>query len=429
MKAFVPFKSVVSKLSFLFAVLTTASSAFSQIIPELVFDNAVLESGVAGEDGAKYRFSNVASGIDAVVEIKGRSSSSVILTSIDTSGAGMGYIKAFQPVLGIPGTAPSNTTWSMDFRMTFYKAGTNSSKTISEFNVTGLDIDGDGSALSEWTWMGKLRTIDSALVNSLTFIKTGSSGADEDYKVEGIIANAPGIDTTATFVMATYRYQAKSSIDFTIGAKTFLSTTSAGMRLNSLWFREFFNPPLPVKLISFTAVLNNNKADLKWTTATEINVSHFSVEKSFDGTNFSEAGVVFANGNTTNEMNYSFTDHVNEDQVSVIYYRLRSVDIDGKSELSSTRMIQIGKKSENKISILTYPNPVTNELRITIPASWQNKKVSYELFNVSGQSARKIQTAAGSQTETVDVSNMAPGFYIVRVACEGQAAQQKIIKK
>ena len=428
MKTFVPFKKLILKCSFFLAVLVSTSSVFSQVIPELVFTSAVLESGTAGEDGAKYRFSNVATAIDAVVEIKGRSSASVILSSIDTSGAGLGYIKAFQPVLGIPGTAPANTTWSMDFRLTFYKAGTNTKVTISQFSVTGLDIDGDGSALSEWAQMNKIKSIDSALINSLTFTNMGTSGQGDDFKIEGIIANAPGIDTTATNVMATYKYINKDGFDFSIGAKTSVLTTTAGMRLNSLWFREFFNPPLPVKLISFTATLNNNKTDLRWTTAAEMNASHFSIEKSFDGTNFSEAGIVFANGNTTNEMHYSFTDNVNTDQASVIYYRLRSVDIDGKSEYSSTRMIRMNEGSDNKISILTYPNPVTNELRITIPANWQNKKVSYELFNANGQATKKTQTTASSQTETMNVSNIASGFYIVRVTCDGQIAQQKIIK-
>lgn len=176
MKTFVPFKKLILKCSFFLAVLVSTSSVFSQVIPELVFTSAVLESGTAGEDGAKYRFSNVATGIDAVVEIKGRSSASVILSSIDTSGAGLGYTKAFQPVLGIPGTAPANTTWSMDFRLTFYKAGTNTKVTISQFSVTGLDIDGDGSALSEWAQMNKIKSIDSALINSLTFTNMGTSG-------------------------------------------------------------------------------------------------------------------------------------------------------------------------------------------------------------------------------------------------------------
>jgi hypothetical protein len=56
---------------------------------------------------------------------------------------------------------------------------------------------------------------------------------------------------------------------------------------------------LPVKLVSFTATLNDNHTDLKWTTMTENNLSHYAVEKSTDGKNFSQAGVVFASGNTT----------------------------------------------------------------------------------------------------------------------------------
>jgi len=187
---------------------------------------------------------------------------------------------------------------------------------------------------------------------------------------------------------------------------------------------------LPVKLVSFSAMLNTDKVDLKWTTSSEKNVSHFSIEKSNDGINFSEAGIVFANGNTSETMNYSFTDgNINTSQAGVIYYRLRSIDIDGKSELSPIKTIRIGKKNEQSISILTYPNPVSSELRITIPASWQGKKVSYELLNSNGQTLIKNITAAGSQTETLNVNSLAPGFYIVKVVSNGETAQQKIIKR
>jgi hypothetical protein len=429
MKTTVPFKNVIATISFLLAVLVTSVSAYSQV-PELVFSTVALESGTAGEDGAKYRFSNVTTGIDAIVEIKGRSSSQVVLSSIDTSGAGLGYTYAFQPVLGIPGTAPANANWSMDFNLTFYKAGTNIKITISQFYVTGLDIDGDGVALSEWAQMNKLKSLDSALVNSLTFTKMGTSGQGDDYKIEGIIANSPGIDTSAKNVMATYKYENKDGIDFTIGARTNSTTTTAGMRLNSLWFRDFFNPLLPVKMMFFTAVLNNeNKVALKWATATEENASHFIVEKSTDGRNYAEAGIVFANGTTSDIMNYSFTDNVTANQSGVIYYRLRSVDIDGKNELSAIRIIRISQLKANNVSIVTYPNPVSNEVRITIPANWQNKKVVYELINASGKTTKRAETASSSQTEKMNVSNLAPGFYIVRVSYDGQIAQQKIIKQ
>lgn len=80
-------------------------------------------------------------------------------------------------------------------------------------------------------------------------------------------------------------------------------------------------------------------------------------------------------------------------------------------------------------TLLTYPNPVINELQITIPANWQNKKVSYEIFNPNGQVANKTDRANSSQTETMNVNSLNSGLYIVKVTCEGQTAIQKIIKQ
>jgi hypothetical protein len=208
----------------------------------------------------------------------------------------------------------------------------------------------------------------------------------------------------------------------------------ATYRLFSFYSKAFvypINQTLPVKMESFTATLNNtgNKVDLKWTTTSEINVNHFIVEKSTDGTNFSDAGMVFAYGTATEKANYSLSDNVNANQAGVIYYRLRSMDADGKSELSAIRIIRLSKQTDKNISIITYPNPVSNEVRITIPANWQNKKVVYEIFNAAGKAIKRTETANSSQTETMYVSSFTPGFYIVRVSFEGQIAQQKIVKQ
>jgi hypothetical protein len=186
---------------------------------------------------------------------------------------------------------------------------------------------------------------------------------------------------------------------------------------------------LPVKLTSFTAILNNSKTDLKWITATEINTSHFVIEKSMNGTEFSDAGLVFATGGMDTRATYTYSDNVNTAQEGVIYYRLRSVDIDGKNQYSDIRMIRIGKQSSNSVSILTYPNPVTSELRITIPNNWQNKKISYEIINTNGQVSKKDEASNSSQTETLNISHLPSGVYIIRVSCNGETAQQKIIKQ
>ena len=187
---------------------------------------------------------------------------------------------------------------------------------------------------------------------------------------------------------------------------------------------------LPVKLTAFNANLDQQqpKVNLTWTTATEINASHFVVERSTDGNIFTEVGMVFAFGNTTGQKNYQLSDNISSLNVPVIYYRLRQVDIDGKAEYSATRIVKISKETANTITILTYPNPVSNELSITIPANWQNKKVTYELFNTNGQSSKKTEIDNSSQTENLNVSSLARGLYFVIVKCNGQSAQQKIVK-
>ncbi len=427
MKTFLPYKIL---LLLVISNAFTNKQAQAQSAAELVFQNPVLESGIFGVDASKYRFSNICSGIDAVIEIKGRSSNQVVLSSIDTVGAGLGYNKAFQPVLGIPGTAPANSSWWMDFKLSFYQSGTTTPVTGTDFYATGLDIDGDGVSINEWAEMYKIESIDSAVVNSLVFTQLAPYFQGYDYRVDGIIANAVGIDTNALHVKSKYRYANKNNISFRIGANNGGTPSSAAMRLNSIWFNEFYaGIPMPIKLISFTANLENEKAIVNWTTTTETNVSHFVIKKSIDGKTFTDAGVVLAYGNTTDKMNYSFSDNLINTEARVIYYKLCSVDIDGKNEYSQTRIIRISKTGDNNITITTYPNPVSNEVRITIPASWQNKKVVYELFSANGQTAKKMETGSSNQTETLNVCNLNSGLYFVKVTCEGQTAQQKIVKQ
>jgi SdrD B-like domain/Secretion system C-terminal sorting domain len=187
---------------------------------------------------------------------------------------------------------------------------------------------------------------------------------------------------------------------------------------------------LPIKLISFTALLNNNSnVNLRWKTASEINVSHFIIERSIDGVTFSDAGMVFAAGNSTTDNDYTLSDNITSITSPVVYYRLRSQDIDGKSQLSEVRVVRLAKQGQqNSLSILTFPNPVTNELRITNPASWQNKNITYEIFSLNGQLVSKTVVAGASQTETANVSKLQSGIYMVKANCEGQVATQRIVK-
>ena len=101
-----------------------------------------------------------------------------------------------------------------------------------------------------------------------------------------------------------------------------------------------------VKPVSFTAVVNNtntNRVDLKWSTETETNLSHFIVERSMDGTNFSDAALVFAYGNTNAKSDYAFADNISKIKSGVMYYRVSAVGSDGKTQSSDIMVIRTNK--------------------------------------------------------------------------------------
>ncbi len=62
------------------------------------------------------------------------------------------------------------------------------------------------------------------------------------------------------------------------------------------------------QVTSFSARLKDDKINLNWTTRGAKDISHFYVEKSYDGKSFKQVGVVFAFDNDTEAMNYPFSD-------------------------------------------------------------------------------------------------------------------------
>jgi hypothetical protein len=107
---------------------------------------------------------------------------------------------------------------------------------------------------------------------------------------------------------------------------------------------------LPMELISFDVVNENGSAKLQWSTASEINSSHFELEKSTDGITWDIFNHIQAAGYSTSVINYRAFDY-NLGTVKT-YYRLKLVDFDGTWEYSDVRVID---PKTNSFAI--YPNP------------------------------------------------------------------------
>lgn len=132
---------------------------------------------------------------------------------------------------------------------------------------------------------------------------------------------------------------------------------------------------LPVDLLFFEAVSNGAEAVLTWSTASEINNHGFYIEKSDDGSDFSEIGFVQGNGTTNDVNNYSFTDRSLGPSA---YYRLRQTDFDGESETFRAFFVQsLGQ------ALTISPNPVLS--KVVIPGS-SNSLYSISLTTMAGKS-------------------------------------------
>ena len=405
----------------------------------LEFNNHVIHSGVPGENHCVYRFISVSKGIDALVKIKKRSAENILLENIDVNYTG--YTHAFQPRIGpAGGSVNDKSEWWMDFEIRFVRSGTLSTAHLKSFYATALDIDGDGGSVTEYIEMFKAESYAIEKPSLLTVFNLPETGAgtqenEDDDKGRGkrFVATSKsfeGIDTLATQVMATMQFKHTHKITIRIGAsKNQNGNSTAAYRYNSIWFKSFEYETatfLPLTLTSFAVTYKNNKAVLQWSTLAETNFSHFVIERSRNGVEFSDAGVLFTEDNITIAKNYVYTDVVLN--APIIYYRLRMVDLDGKFNLSPVRLIRTGVAGKEAL-IAVFPNPVTNELRITIPEKWQGSAVVYQVSRYDGRIVRRWNVTNASQTEVTDFSQLPAGSYLITVQRDAEILTQKIIRK
>jgi hypothetical protein len=155
--------------------------------------------------------------------------------------------------------------------------------------------------------------------------------------------------------------------------------------------------PLPVELIEFTAnPADNHTAVLDWATATEINNSHFIIERSYDGSSFEPIGRVEGNGTTNEVMTYEYLDGTIARSQNTVYYRLHQFDYDGASEYSEVRKVDFDLGLDLDV-VNVYPNPFRSEVYVTTTAN-EEEQLTIELISLQGEVLSSQQAEAGSTT-------------------------------
>lgn len=180
---------------------------------------------------------------------------------------------------------------------------------------------------------------------------------------------------------------------------------------------------LSTQINKFNIVQNGFQNQLNWSVTSTEATSEFIVEKSENGNLFERVASVQVSSN----LSYSFT-ATNHAHIPVLYYRIKIIDKDASVKYSQILQVKINTPIA-AIKINTYPNPVVNELMVSIPAEWQNKNVTYQIVSSNGQTVSMIETNKSNYSQRIQVSNLKPGTYIVLVSCDGQTANQKMLKQ
>ena len=179
---------------------------------------------------------------------------------------------------------------------------------------------------------------------------------------------------------------------------------------------------LDAKVLNFYGNIVGDKSILKWSAQNEKNLLEYEVEKSTDGVNFSQVGVVFPL-NTINEIHYSFNDPVSV--TSYVYYRLKLIGQENNKY--SNIIVLYNKTAPFRVN---YINPFKNNLKLNVFIP-EDGIVKIHLYNIYGKAVSKksFQLSKGNSKVIIDdVETLPAGIYILRTFFNNSISQAKLFK-
>ncbi|HMT97469.1 MAG TPA: T9SS type A sorting domain-containing protein, partial [Ferruginibacter sp.] len=181
---------------------------------------------------------------------------------------------------------------------------------------------------------------------------------------------------------------------------------------------------LPVKLAAFTGRREGKINHLYWKTFTEMNLSHFEIERKLLNGQYISIGRVAANGNSTQLLTYEFKD--DRPVLNQNFYRLKMLDIDGRFTYSNIVMIA----NESGRELFVYPNPARDYINISF-AGKENRNYTLKCYDATGRliAEQKYTATPGNALQLKRTQAMPPGTYLLHIKDEvtGQVYTERII--
>lgn len=268
-------------------------------------------------------------------------------------------------------------------------------ETISGFTPIDDELQGKGGI---WIPIAGLQDQGNRVI-----ILYDDMGVPKDTAAYGILTNFTGFGATLATPFTTLQ-----------GAQLNAANTAQNEGLNNYsgWSLQpstkgdLNQNQLPVYLIAFNATLKEAAAVLTWETAFEKNNSHFEIERSIDGENFSTIGNITGAGTTTETQTYEFTDFYPINGTN--HYRLKQVSFDNQVYIFDNLAVV---EAQNDFVLTVAPNPIQKGDKLKIITN-ENSDVTFVLYDVNG---RIIKSYPNIGNQTIDISGLSAGTYIYQL--------------
>jgi hypothetical protein len=274
-------------------------------------------------------------------------------------------------------------------------------------------------------------------------ISHGDALAGGIYSLDLTLGGFGGITDYATLRLikradSTYNWQGQGSHSAGTGSNALPVIHRTGMSgFSDFGVGSQGDNTLPVEMLSFNGILRDDRVELQWTTASEVNNQGFYIERhipsvSSDAGEWKAVGFQAGHGTTGQPHGYSFSDEIaslRSDAPASVEYRLRQVDYDGSTHYTNVVQVMLSPLGTYTKLRQNYPNPFSGMTTISYTVAGSGK-VLLELYDVQGVNVRTLVDGAeesGEHNVNLSRAELQPGVYYCRLSTGSYVSIKRMV--
>ncbi|RQV94873.1 T9SS C-terminal target domain-containing protein [bacterium] len=204
-----------------------------------------------------------------------------------------------------------------------------------------------------------------------------------------------------------------------------------GTHNNGDLVEEDCDKELPVELVGFEAIANENSITLRWNTASEADVEYYSIERS-TGTSWNTIAQVNSYGNSAAGYEYIYNDAAVVPG-TIYSYRLSNHDFDGSSNVFDQIVTASATGSAAEVTAYdlfqNYPNPFnpTTSISFKLPEA---ELVRLAIFDMIGREVAVLVNGtvnSGLHTVEFNAADLSTGTYFYQLTAGDFSAVRKLM--